>query len=212
MAEVLWYYAKNDQQLGPVSPAELKQLAATRALLPEDLIWREGMESWAPATKVKGLFPEVREPVATPSPVTNAPIETPPTTVAAMANLSDVTPSGPTASEVPTDIFSPAVAASSAESRAAARFVENQNGERPVGVEMVDLLWLGQVVLWALCIAIVFLGGLFCTRAFINAENSMDEAAAAAVFSTFFIGAYVVARAGERIAMLLQTYFERRRK
>ncbi len=57
MAEILWYYAHDQQQLGPVSSAELKRLAVVGLLLPDDLVWREGMEEWAPAVRVKGLFP-----------------------------------------------------------------------------------------------------------------------------------------------------------
>jgi len=37
-----WYYTHQGQTLGPVSEQELRQLAARRALLPEDLIWAEG--------------------------------------------------------------------------------------------------------------------------------------------------------------------------
>lgn len=209
MAEVLWYYAKNDQQLGPVSPAELKQLAATRALLPEDLIWREGMESWAAASKVKGLFPEPREPAPT-APVSNGPTETmPPTAVAAILGGDAIPPPTPNLNALP-ELF-PVSTASSTDPRAIVQPPDQRSAE-PSGWAMVDLLWWSQATLWGICIAVVFLGGLLFTRAFMRAKSPTDEAAAAAVFSTFFIGAYVVARAGERVAALLQTYFERRRK
>ncbi len=46
MAEVQWYYARNDQQFGPVSAAELKQLAEAGRLSPDDLLWRGRMEQW----------------------------------------------------------------------------------------------------------------------------------------------------------------------
>ena len=42
MPEVQWYYARNDQQFGPVSAAELKQLADSGKLPPDDLLWHEG--------------------------------------------------------------------------------------------------------------------------------------------------------------------------
>ena len=61
MAEMQWWYGRNDEQHGPVSPAELRRLAAAGAITPQDLVWREGMEEWAPAARLKGLFPEVRE-------------------------------------------------------------------------------------------------------------------------------------------------------
>jgi hypothetical protein len=56
MSPVEWYYAQGDKQQGPVSPAEVKSLADAGKLLPDDLVWREGMEEWIPARKVKGLF------------------------------------------------------------------------------------------------------------------------------------------------------------
>ncbi|HKB37917.1 MAG TPA: protein phosphatase 2C domain-containing protein [Gemmataceae bacterium] len=37
-----WYYTHRGQTHGPVSGAELRQLAARRELLPEDLLWAEG--------------------------------------------------------------------------------------------------------------------------------------------------------------------------
>jgi hypothetical protein len=56
MAEVQWYYARNDQQFGPVSAAELKQLADEGQLSPDDMLWREGMDQWATAINLRGLF------------------------------------------------------------------------------------------------------------------------------------------------------------
>lgn len=214
MAEVLWYYAKNDQQHGPVTPAELRQLATAHALLPEDLIWREGMDGWAPASKVKGLFADVREPVAARPTISNGPTETmPPAALAAiLAPPAEPAPAATAGSGIPADVFATPPAGTVPDSRPAPRALENQSGEQPSVSQVVDLLWLCQVILWAICIAIVFFGGLLFTRAFVTAETAADEAAAAAVFSTFFIAAYVVARAGERVAALLQAYFERRRR
>lgn len=61
MAE--WYYSAGDGvQRGPVDSAALKRLAASGRLSPSDLIWREGMTEWAPASKVNGLFPAVEPP------------------------------------------------------------------------------------------------------------------------------------------------------
>src|SRR5712691_6240296 len=56
MAEVLWYYARNDQQFGPVSATELKQLVDAGRLSPDDLLWREGMDAWTTAINLRGLF------------------------------------------------------------------------------------------------------------------------------------------------------------
>lgn len=53
-----WYYAVNNQQLGPVSEAELRDLADRGKLGPRDLVWKDGMPQWAPAETVPGLLPE----------------------------------------------------------------------------------------------------------------------------------------------------------
>jgi len=58
MSPVEWFYARDNRQQGPVSALELKQLAQTGQLKPDDLVWREGMGDWLPAGKVKGLFEE----------------------------------------------------------------------------------------------------------------------------------------------------------
>ena len=51
-----WYYANEGQQLGPVSNADLKKLVAISQVLPETLIWREGMSDWLPANSLPELF------------------------------------------------------------------------------------------------------------------------------------------------------------
>lgn len=51
-----WHYQKDGQQHGPVPSQQLKELAASGHLLPTDLIWKEGMSDWVPASKLKGLF------------------------------------------------------------------------------------------------------------------------------------------------------------
>jgi len=58
MANDQWFYTRNGQKNGPVSGSILKQYARSGDLLISDLVWREGMSEWAPASKVKGLFPE----------------------------------------------------------------------------------------------------------------------------------------------------------
>lgn len=71
MAPREWYYAKQNKQHGPVSAAKLKQLAASGELKPSDLVWHEGMDEWAPARKIEGLFPEE-------APSAARPVEPPP--------------------------------------------------------------------------------------------------------------------------------------
>jgi len=67
-----WYYVRNGVQTGPVSTAELKQLADGGQLRPEDLVWQDGMRDWAQAGKVKGLFEAKPAPAAAPAPTAPA--------------------------------------------------------------------------------------------------------------------------------------------
>lgn len=62
-----WYYTGDGERRGPVTSAELKQLAASGVITPDDLVWREGMKKWTPARKVQGLHsatlpPPIEEP------------------------------------------------------------------------------------------------------------------------------------------------------
>ena len=59
-----WYYTQRGRRQGPVSAKQLKQLASFGQLKPTDNIWKEGMASWAPATRVDGLFPGEPPPLA----------------------------------------------------------------------------------------------------------------------------------------------------
>jgi hypothetical protein len=52
-----WYYSVGGQRSGPVTGADLKQLAQAGRLGPDDLVWKDGMAEWQPASKLKGLFP-----------------------------------------------------------------------------------------------------------------------------------------------------------
>ena len=40
------YYAINQEQMGPVSEEELRNLAASGTVTTETLVWQEGMEDW----------------------------------------------------------------------------------------------------------------------------------------------------------------------
>jgi hypothetical protein len=47
-----WYYSKSGRQLGPVPESELSRLAASGEINPAtDLVWREGMADWQPASQ-----------------------------------------------------------------------------------------------------------------------------------------------------------------
>lgn len=51
-----WHYSVSGQRHGPISSGELKRLADSGELSPTDLIWKEGLANWMPASNVKGLF------------------------------------------------------------------------------------------------------------------------------------------------------------
>jgi hypothetical protein len=59
--ESQWYYTEQGQQSGPVSPAQLKELATSGRLQPTDMVWKEGMAQWSSAGQIKGLFPETTQ-------------------------------------------------------------------------------------------------------------------------------------------------------
>ncbi len=52
-----WYVARNGQKTGPYSTEQLKQLAGAGKLAAGDLLWKQGLETWVPLSKVKGLLP-----------------------------------------------------------------------------------------------------------------------------------------------------------
>lgn len=58
MTDSIWYYARGESEQGPISSAQIKALAATGALRRDDLVWKEGMENWLPASDVDELFPQ----------------------------------------------------------------------------------------------------------------------------------------------------------
>ncbi len=51
-----WYCAHGGQRKGPFSSQQLKALADAGKILPTDIVWKEGIEKGAPASKVKNLF------------------------------------------------------------------------------------------------------------------------------------------------------------
>jgi len=57
MSDPVWYYARGESEQGPISTAQIKALAAAGALKKDDLVWKEGMENWLPASDVSELFP-----------------------------------------------------------------------------------------------------------------------------------------------------------
>lgn len=73
MPDAEWYYAQNGAQNGPVLSATLRQLARAGRLAPGDLVWKQGMAEWVPASRIRGLFPQ--QPGDDPNPVLGDPAE-----------------------------------------------------------------------------------------------------------------------------------------
>ena len=195
MADVQWYYARNDQQFGPVSAGELKVLADAGRLAPDDLLWREGMEQWATAINLKGLFASEPETsgIATPSPV----------------NASQAA-GNPTTSNTTTSTQTPVVQVTvnrplGSRTSAVTQPTIGTQAVRPLAprAALQGVLRTTQLILWTTCVLVVLTGMVLFTRAFLKAETATEEATAAAVFATFFIGAYVLARSGEKLSRLL---------
>lgn len=54
-----WYFARDGQACGPVAVEELRRMADSGELKPEDLVWTERMgDQWAAASTVPELFPQ----------------------------------------------------------------------------------------------------------------------------------------------------------
>jgi hypothetical protein len=51
-----WYYTKNGQQQGPVTSAQLRQLAQSGDLQPTDMVFKEGGSQWVAASTIANLF------------------------------------------------------------------------------------------------------------------------------------------------------------
>lgn len=58
-----WYYSKESQQYGPISEAEILNLARSGGILSQDLVWNSTMgDEWIAAASIKGLLPEPLQP------------------------------------------------------------------------------------------------------------------------------------------------------
>ena len=61
-----WFYEKNGNQYGPLDSHQMQALGKSGELGPNDLVWREGMQTKIPAAKYKGLLPEPPNPQSDP--------------------------------------------------------------------------------------------------------------------------------------------------
>lgn len=68
-----YIYRSQGKQHGPVSSAELRQLAANGTIQPTDLVSKEGTGKWVAAMAVEGLIPRAAPPTAAPSTTTQGP-------------------------------------------------------------------------------------------------------------------------------------------
>ena len=55
MADGNWYYARGNEQVGPVGTDVLRQKIASGEVKSGDLVWRDGMANWQPANSVPEL-------------------------------------------------------------------------------------------------------------------------------------------------------------
>jgi len=78
-----WYVARpGQQQVGPVTAQQLKQMAGSGQVSGSDLVWKQGMSGWVPASQVKGLLGDAvtskaPEPMAAPAPAAPEPYAAP---------------------------------------------------------------------------------------------------------------------------------------
>lgn len=52
----VWWYATGDQKCGPYSARELKAAAVSGKFVSTDLVWKNGLAKWVPASSIKGLI------------------------------------------------------------------------------------------------------------------------------------------------------------
>lgn len=51
-----WYFAHDNDKLGPFSGEQLKEFAASGVILPTDTVWKGGVEQGVQASRIKNLF------------------------------------------------------------------------------------------------------------------------------------------------------------
>jgi len=52
----MWFVARNGETIGPVTFSDLADAVHQGQLKKEDWLWREGMDTWARASTVAGLW------------------------------------------------------------------------------------------------------------------------------------------------------------
>ena len=54
----MWYYARGEEQIGPVEEGAFRILVDQRIVGPSTLVWREGMPSWVSYQDIAGTVPD----------------------------------------------------------------------------------------------------------------------------------------------------------
>jgi hypothetical protein len=67
MANGEWYFARGNQQQGPVALQAIQDMLRNGQLQPTDLVWRQGMASWLAASQVPEVYGQQGQ-VAAPAP------------------------------------------------------------------------------------------------------------------------------------------------
>lgn len=57
-----WYYAKENEKIGPVEKEELLDLIKQKVVKGEDLVWTQGMENWEKSKEVDALKTAIDKP------------------------------------------------------------------------------------------------------------------------------------------------------
>ncbi len=70
-----WHYEQNNQPIGPVNEAQIKELIENGAIKIDTQVWNDGMEDWAAVSKteLKELLPVTPPPLKESSPQMNTP-------------------------------------------------------------------------------------------------------------------------------------------
>jgi hypothetical protein len=63
-----WYYVTGGVTYGPVTSGHLQALAQAGTVVPDTLVWRQGLDGWQPAKKVRGLYAKGSPPSPPPPP------------------------------------------------------------------------------------------------------------------------------------------------
>lgn len=70
-----WYCTQKGQRTGPVTWSQLRQLATSGELASTDMVWKNGMPTWVPASSIQNLLP-LPHAVSSPPPSLPSPLAT----------------------------------------------------------------------------------------------------------------------------------------